>query len=576
MKNQIQRLAPYILLALVACGVTYSLGSPITRDEGHWWRMVLAAIGVGFVGIAYGIQQAPESLRSTGTSLLRAGMVVAIVFGWFNYYQFDRKKLEGIADISDMTYYYVNSKYLAELGYFGLYPAMIVADAEGERRHSKHVKRYRDLRDYEVKPVALAYEHGKDLKENAFTPQRWKEFTHDVDYFLQRLSTRSMTKNIYVDHGYNPPPTWSVPGAFLANLAPVENVKSIALVDTVLVASMFCAIAWAFGFDATLFAMLFFLCTFSGRWPALGEALLRFDWLSCLVIAMCCFKKQRWMLAGLFLTYASLNRIFPTIFFWGWGVVFLIDLYQERKVTPRHRSFLTGVLVMSVVLIGTAMLQFGPATFKTSAHNLLMHNKSYSSHRVGLGDLMLFRGEKTRTEMALTTHPNGPEGKRIKGIQAKEYTIRDMQGMLRGIALVAVGLITLYAIRTRRDVWELMPLAILPFYCATNPQINYYNLRLLLFVWHGWSLMVGTTHRKWHAAGLGLLFATEFATQFAYLSEVPDVKRPGRMQRVERYYVTCTTSLWLGIYFVGLIAGLVRDAFPPAEDTAQEATPAAV
>ena len=64
-----------------------------------------------------------------------------------------------------------------------------------------------------------------------------------------------------------------------------------------------------------------------------------------------------------------------------------------------------GAAAMSVFLIGTALVQFGPEAFQTSARNLLMHNKSYSSHRVGLGDVMLFRGEKTRAEMAKTTYP---------------------------------------------------------------------------------------------------------------------------------------------------------------------------
>jgi hypothetical protein len=562
MRTQLRTYGPYVALALVAAVVLYLSVDPYSRNDSHWWRMVIAGFGVLAAGVLGGASYLGEKVRKPVLAGLRAVLVVVAVFGWFNYYEFNRDRFEGLGDSTDITYYYVNSKYLSELGYFGLYPAMIVADAEGRNRHSKHVKRYRDLRDYEVKGVDVALAHGREIKEQDFTPERWKQFQHDVDWFLARLSTRMMTKHFYVDHGYNPPPTWSVPGAFLANLAPVEHIKWIASVDLVLVAGMFCVVGWAFGFDGLLFAMVFFLCTFSGRWPMLGEALLRFDWLCALIVSMCLLKKERYGLAGLFLAYAGLNRIFPMIFFWGWGVVLLIDTWRERRLLPKHRNFMIGAGAMTVFLIGTALVQFGPDAFRTSARNLAMHNKSYSSHRVGLGDLLLFRGEKTRAEMAETTHPHGPDGKEIRGIQAKEYTIRDMQPLLRGAAVVALVYLTIYAVRRQRDPWELLPLAVLPFFCATNAQINYYNLRIVLILLHVWALGRTHEHRLWHLAGLALLFATELATQWAFLSEVEDPRKPGRMQRVERYYVTCTTSLWLGIYLAGTIVGLARDAWP--------------
>ncbi len=561
MKKLALNATPLILVALLSAALCTAWMEPESRNDSHYWRGVLAAASVLYVALYAGLQLLRASVRPKALLALRSAMVASIVFGWFNYYQFDKKVFDGLGDYTDITYYYINSKYLAELGYFGLYPAMILADAEGSRRHSKAIRQYRDLRDYEVKPVAEALRHGRIIKQTRFTPERWAEFVHDVDYFISRKSTRSMRSNFYVDHGYNPPPTWSVSGAFLANLTPVEHVKRIARVDMVLVAAMFAAIVWAFGLDPFLFAMLFFVTTFSGRWPILGEALLRFDWLAALVIAMCMLKKERWFLAGAFLMYAGLNRIFPLIFFFGWGAVVLRDLLQERRLLPHHLRFAGGAALMGALLIGTALVQFGPQTFRDSAKNLLMHNKSYSSHRVGLGDLVLFRGEKTRAEMAETVYAHGPGGRPTRGIQAKEYILRHNQHWLRLAALLALLFLTAYALRTRRQAWELLPLAILPFYCATNPQINYYNLRILLFILHGWGLATRSPRWRWHAGGLLLLFFVEVATQFAFLSEVPDPRRPGRMQRVERYYVTSTTSVWLAIYFVGLIAGLVRDGW---------------
>ena len=563
MNKLLRSVGPFLLLAAVVAFLATFLG-PESRNDSHFWRGVLGAVGVVLaVGWACAASLREEA-RRVSLPVVRGALVVTVVLGWFNYYQFDRKVLDGVSDYTDITYYYVNSKYLGELGYYNLYPAMIVADAEGERRHSDHIRQYRDLRDYEVKPVAVAMEHGQEIKKTRFTPERWAEFSHDIDFFISRLSKRSMRSNFYVDHGYNPPPTWSVGGATLANLVPVEHLKSIALVDVGLVAAMFATVAWAFGFDTMLFGMLFFVCTFSGRWPILGDALLRFDWLAALVIGMCLLKKEKWFLAGMFLSFASLNRIFPTIFFFGWGAVVLRDLWTTRRLADRHLQVIGGAGLVAALLIGVALVRFGPETFKQSSQNLLMHNKSYSSHRVGLGDLALFRGEKTRTEMAKTVYAHGPGDKPTRGVQAKEYILRHNQTWLRLAAVLALIFLTAYALRTRREAWELLPLAILPFYCATNPQINYYNLRLLLFVWHGWRLVAkdSTAETRFaHASGLAMLFLVEAATQFAHLEEVPHPRRDGKVGPVERYFVTSTTSVWMAVYFTGLIAGLIGDGW---------------
>jgi hypothetical protein len=139
-------------------------------------------------------------------------LVVAIVFGIFNYYNFNKKDVVSVGDGSDMAYYYLNTKYLEELGYFRLYAAMLTADKEFNNRYASKLRRYRDLRDYNVKSTKVAFEHGAEIKEKDFTPARWESFKHDVDYFLAFPQMSYMYEYVFSDHGYNPPPTWAVPG----------------------------------------------------------------------------------------------------------------------------------------------------------------------------------------------------------------------------------------------------------------------------------------------------------------------------------------------------------------------------
>ena len=238
----------------------------------------------------------------------------------------------------------------------------------------------------------------------------------------------------------------------------------------------------------------------------------------------------------------------------------------------------------ATVLIGMALIQFGPSTFKDSADNLLMHNKSYSSHRVGLGDLLLFRGEKTRKEMAKTVYfhkegrakckdpTTGKQRRCDKGIAAKELTIQDMQMSLRLAALAALLFLAAYIYKSgRRDIWALTPLAILPFFCATNPQINYYNLRVVLFVWHGFMVTHPGKNALFHRVALAILFAGEFATQAAFMT--PQTPESSRL--AERYYVTSTASVWLGIYFVWLLGNLTWEAWLSKPTQEKSEVPAA-
>lgn len=530
-----------VVVALVALACTFAI-DPISRDASHYGRMVLAGVAVLLVagrGLLFAFGDRLPAARPAFRSLMAATATV----GWFNYYQFDREILTGINDHTDTAYYYTNSKYLPELGYYGLYAAALTCDRERGSPRTRDIRQARDLRDYELRPVADILAHGQEVKAG-FTPERWAGFCHDITYFLDRLSKKDLASNFFVDHGYNPPPTWTVGGGLLANLAPVEQLKWICLVDVGLVAGMFAVLGWAFGLETALWAMLFFVTTFSGRWPILGMALLRFDWVVMLVVSMALQARGHAFLGGAALAYAALNRIFPVVFFGAWIANALVDTVRERRVLPRHRAFAAGAAATGVLVVGLGLASFGTQTFATAAENLKMHNESYSSHRVGFGDVLVFRGETTREQI----NANG-------GIYQKELKIRSMQWGLRGAAMLSSAFILLYAWRVRREDWELLPLLTLPFFCATNAQINYWNLRLVLYAWHG-----SQVKSPFHQAMLALLFAVEVATQWT------------KVMAFDRYTTTTTTSIGMLTYFCVLIGWM---AWQIARPRPAEPAPAA-
>ncbi|MBN2342411.1 MAG: hypothetical protein JXX29_20010 [Deltaproteobacteria bacterium] len=547
-----KKFGPMVVIALITAFYCYNYIDPITRTDSHKYRMWMA-ISATLLAFAR-FHKAPllrianQFYRQAAFNVYSGLLVIAFVAGIFNYYQFDRKVVEGLDDYTDIAYYYLNSKYLEELGYTKFYAAMLYADLHHKNRHASKIRRYRDLRDYDVKSTRVAFEHGKEIKDTRFTEERWRSFTEDIDWFMARKTTANLQGNFFVDHGYNPPPTWAVFGGILAKTFPVDSVKLIALVDLIFIVAMLVAVAWTFGFESMLFVGIFFLCSFSGRWPVLTHSLLRFDWSAALVIAFCAFKKERWISAGALLSYAALTRIFPAVFFFAWGVVAAREIWESRSIPRHHLKFAAGAAAMALVLVVSAMAMYGPAIFKESAENLIMHNESYSSHRVGLGDLIVYDGETTREEV----NSNG-------GIAGKEIRIQEMQTTLRLVGMLMIALLALYIWRLRKKVTDVFHLAIIPFYCVTNPQINYWYVRLPLVLWHAVNIQ-----KPVHKLGLALIFIVEIVTQYVFLQAVP------------RYTVTSVTSIAMAVYFGLMLFAMTvefvqQTLFKPKADAPLEA-----
>lgn len=517
-------------LALAWVGVAVvltALASPIGSATQHANRLWLAAVALALIMTSV-IVKARPGRGPRGRWWLSLALGAACIFGVFNYYGFQSKRFTGVAAHADVTYYYLNSKYFDELGYYELYPAMLVAD-KAHRHRLDHIDQFRDLHSYRNVPVRRAHERRDEVRRR-FSDARWAAFTHDLDYFLA-TGTRGGWAYFLKDHGYNAPPTWTVVGQRFSSLCPVEYIAWITQIDTLLLSLAFGAVALTFGGHAMGFCLLFYLTTASGQWPVLGSSLLRFDWLAALLGAACAFRRERHALAGGLLAYAACNRIFPAIFFLPWFAAAVTDLWRTRKLAIADRHVIGGALAVVIVLVGGALLTQGPAAFASAAENLLLHNsaKSYSSYRVGLGDALLFQGERSRAHI-------------IGGIPAKEAELAALKPMLHVIGLAVIALIAGYVARCRPPRDLAIALGFFPFFVLTTPQINYFNLRVLLVLWH----VVNLRHPR-HAFGLAALFAIEAMAAGA--------KVGGAIE----YTWTSMTSVGLTLYGTVMLVGLVRD-----------------
>lgn len=163
--------------------------------------------------------------------------------------------------------------------------------------------------------------------------------------------------------------------------------------------------------------------------------------------------------------------------------------------------------------------------------NLRLHGSpdSFSSHRVGLGDALVYRFETTNREF----RESGGIDEKIRQLWGLQPTLR----ILSALSLIAIAL---YVRRTSQPVWRLIWLSIFPLFILTTPQINYYNLRLLPVLLHAEQL------DRWeHRAALAMLFLIEVAAQYIMVERMP------------RYTVTSVTSLGLCVYLAFMIVVLV-------------------
>lgn len=532
-------LAALAAAAAVAVALAVGVDDPLTLNEKRGGRLAIAVGALLSLPVyvwlrrraGVGTDQPLWRLRGPGALALGsarwwllAAMCGGSVYAVGNYYRFEAARVAQVRDYYDATYYYLNSKYFAELGYFELYPAMLVADDEGERR-LRRVGEYRDLHTYELVPRARATAQATQVRAR-FSPARWAAFRADVAFLTPRMSG-DLWSYFFSDHGYNPPPVWTmVGGALTAQVAP-DELGWITVIDLVLVLLLFAAIVRVAGLDAGFYAGLFFLATFSGDWPLLGEAILRFDWLVAIVGAYLALRTERPALAGVLLAYATAVRVFPAVFVLPVLIGIGLEVVRTRRVGRSSRRFLAGGGLALAGLCGAALLTQGPGAFAESARNLRMHASpiSYSSARVGLGDALIYRGEQSRQDL----EPGG--------IPAKAEQLAALRPVTYGAAAAMVVLIILVARRRPAALDDLMPLGFLVLFCATTPQINYFNVRLLLVLWH-----LRDPARPRNLAALALLFAIEIACHAVELL--------GSI----RYATTSVTSIGLVLY-CALVAG---------------------
>ncbi len=384
----------------------------------------------------------------------------------------------------EFYHYYLGSKYFKEVEYHRLYECTAIAEVEAGRRAQIEKREIRDLRVNLIKPMTATYVLSDPSQcKKHFTPERWAAFKTDVDWFY-KSAAGSYWESMMKDHGYNPPPVWTMEGKLFGSFGPASDgfFKKLAAIDVLFHLGTVLLFGWAFGWRAMAVATIFWGCNAPANFYWTGGAFLRQDWIFFLIASLCCARKRKFVLAGAFLTWSSLLRIFPIILFFGWGIImglYLINRLRERGsiksvkdlLHPDHWRVLAGVAIAIGVLVPASLAVSGADSYKQFyVHTLKTHQNTPLTNHMGL-ETMLVHDWDGRMRFMRDDNMDDPfeswKKGRIDRFKARKPIF---------LAIVAfIGLWTVWALRRTKLLWVGIPLSVPMLMCLSNLTCYYYS-----------------------------------------------------------------------------------------------------
>ncbi|WP_437590902.1 hypothetical protein [Sorangium sp. So ce1000] len=308
-------------------------------------------------------------------------------------------------------HYYLGAKYFPEMAYDDLYKCTVIAQDElgvvayTDERTGQPItidmsaevrepdKKIRNLGvDNLLISVGGLLEHPETCKAH-FSPERWGAFKADVRFF-RTASEKGYWEDMAKDHGYNPPPVWTIMGRILAELHPATTgyLQLLASFDIAYLFGVFAALYWAFGWRVCAVAVIFWACQSPAPFFWTGGGFLRHDWLFFLVLSACLLRKKHFKLAGASMVYAGLLRVFPGIAVIGWLTVAGSYLFRHKRMAPSHVQVLIGGVLAAAVLIPVSIAVAGKDSYQQFyEHTLKVHDKTPVTNHMGLRVLVAHR-----------------------------------------------------------------------------------------------------------------------------------------------------------------------------------------
>jgi hypothetical protein len=449
-----------------------------------WLKVILTAVSLVLLYFRYRSRSAPGASSSSCSFRTKVILVFAVLFSFAVFHDLGKPRSGTFVHYGEMFHYYLGAKYFDELGYFELYNAVIVADAEQDSALAT-LPFYTDLNDYKNASRETALAHGGGVKER-FSQQRWSAFRRDVSFFKRATGTPRSPAFSYLlmDHGYNASPVSTSVLGILTNIVPVTELGLLASLDVFLVAAMVLVVFFTFGFEmGALFSVYFFVNILNDH-SYISGGLLRYDWLFCIVAAVCLLEKKRHASAAFFLTVAAMMKVFPAVLFYGIGVAMVRKAKTARTVDRESRRFMLAAGVTSLALFLLPAVYFGSALqpWQDFSAKTALHDRGVYVNHLGLRGMALFERSQLSLDGFVEAYQSGSNGDIVRHWQdVKEEEFQQKKPVLAFCsALVLICLTALIWRKEEREaegaLWSLLLV-----YTMSYPSHYYYTF-MCLFV----------------------------------------------------------------------------------------------
>ena len=280
----------------------------------------------------------------------------------------------------NVFHYWLNTKYLAEIGFTDLYSCAYEATPDKFGAIARNLNTYHYQRASDLPPCP---------REN-FTAGRWQEFKTDLSWLQARPARTLVWDGVIRDKGLNTTPTWLAIAEPLANAFTVGSVGWWALLyaDFILLVAALVLVGFVRGPQVAAL-MAIFLLTWVGTAAQLMGHWFQYLWLVLCLVGAVSWHKKKWALSGSALALAAALRIFP-------AVLLIWPLLHWRRVDKRF--WLAAIATGLTAMLAGSFTSLGWGIWSQFLNKMLLH----SSHIViELGNLGL------RNTIAVAIDPAG-------------------------------------------------------------------------------------------------------------------------------------------------------------------------
>jgi len=472
-------LVPALVLPAVLLGIGAAVGLEV--DGKTHWSVPLAVIAALVWTAAYVAELQEGGGENPLYTRLLVGVAVA-AFGLNTLPDLPRALQGEHVRTWNQFHYYLGAKYLEEVGWHDLYPAVLLADERRQEAKAAatpleraameavpdfgHARQARSMTTYKIEPREVALEA---YDASAWSPERLDELGRDSRWLRARAKDDNWARRWTLDYGFNPAPPWTIFGTTLANAVPLGSAAYgfITTSDFAVHVLAILAMWWAFGLRAgALTAIWIHTSPLNGRLVIGG--FLNYDWLGATVLGVAAYRKERPVLSGLALAYAGMTRVFPGVLIlpvvgrWAWNVA------RRRPTLPLRRTFsMVFIAGCAVLFVGSHFTGRGLDTWPDWQEKISKHSSLHATsgaRRVGLGRLVrhapkqhrFWRAQKLRSAEKERTRETVKHVAMAAGLALLLVALRrrtDVEAML--LMLFAVWLISVSS-RYYASVWVLL------------------------------------------------------------------------------------------------------------------------